>query len=382
MALCVALGFGIVVPVLPTFAASFGVSTFAASAVVAAFALARLAFSPAVGKLGDRLGERNVVVAGLAIVAVSSAAAGMAGSYPQLLILRGLGGIGSAMFSVAAMSLLLGSVAPEVRGRATAFYHGGFLVGGVAGPAAGGVFSAISLRAPFFVYAGTLAVAAVVASTLPRRAAAAATRDQGTTRPLIDVLRDRRFRAACFSNICHGWNSQGVRSALVPMFVATTLYSDPQVAARWTGLAMAVSAGAQALVLYPAGSLTDRWGRRGPMILGAAMAGAAMAAIPFTSTMAALTAVLVLYALASALVGTAPAALVGDVAGPGGTRAVAVFSMSSDVGAIVGPLVAGFLADHLSYTAAFGIGAVWWIASMVLSTRIPGQSAGTVDSQR
>jgi MFS family permease len=370
MAVCVALGFGIVVPVLPTFAASFGVGSFAASAVVSAFAFARLVFSPGVGRLDDRFGERTVLIAGLLIVAASSAAAGMATSYAQLLILRGLGGIGSAMFSVAGMSLLLGSVGPELRGRASALYQGGFLLGGVAGPAAGGLFSAISLRAPFFVYAVTLGLAALVALGLPRRALADGVPHPTGRHRLGEVARDRRFLAACFANLCHGWNSHGVRSALVPMLVATTMYTDPQVAARWTGIAMAVAAGAQALALYPAGTVTDLWGRRGPMVLGGAMAALGMAAIPFTRSIVALGAVLVVYALASALVGTAPAALVGDVAGPGGDRVIAVFSMSSDVGAIVGPLVAGFLADRFSFTVAFAVGAAAWAGSVVLSARL------------
>src|SRR3712207_7224220 len=46
----------------------------------------------------------------------------------------------------------------------------------------------------------------------------------------------------------------------------------------------------------------------------------------------------------------------GDAAGSRGT-AVAVFSLCSDIGAIVGPPVAGLLVDSLSYGAAFGIGA-------------------------
>jgi MFS family permease len=275
------------------------------------------------------------------------------------------------MFSVAGMSLLLGSVGPELRGRASAIYQGGFLIGGVAGPAAGGLVSAISLRAPFFVYAGTLALAAAIALGLPRWGVSDAGPTVTQPRRLADVARDRRFQAACIANACQGWNSHGVRSALVPLFVASTMYSDPQVAARWTGVAMAVSAGVQALAIYPAGAAVDRFGRRGPMLIGAGFAALGIAAIPFARNIAALGVALAFYALSSALSGTAPAALVADAAGPQRDRAVAVFSMSSDIGAIVGPLVAGLLADRVSFTAAFAVGAVAWVGSLVLSSRIP-----------
>ena len=62
--------------------------------------------------------------------------------------------------------------------RAAGFFHGGFLIGGMAGPAVGGLLSAISLTAPFFFYAGTLAVAGTVGLVLlhSRRSPAGAAR--------------------------------------------------------------------------------------------------------------------------------------------------------------------------------------------------------------
>ena len=106
VAFCVALGFGIVAPVIPTFARHFGVGRSAAAAVVSAFALMRLVSALGAGRLVDRIGERRCLALGLGVVAVSSALAGLATSYTQLLVLRGIGGVGSAMFTVSAASLL------------------------------------------------------------------------------------------------------------------------------------------------------------------------------------------------------------------------------------------------------------------------------------
>ena len=72
------------------------------------------------------------------------------------------------MFTVSAFTLLLTSVDSGLRGRAAGFFQGGFLIGGMTGPAVGGLLSAISLTAPFFFYAGTLG------GRRDRRAAAAA----------------------------------------------------------------------------------------------------------------------------------------------------------------------------------------------------------------
>ena len=63
------------------------------------------------------------------------------------------------MFSVSAISVLLGGHLSEQRGRAVGTFSGGFLLGGITAPAVGGLVTEWSLRAPFFIYAATLAAA-------------------------------------------------------------------------------------------------------------------------------------------------------------------------------------------------------------------------------
>ena len=171
----VALGYGIVAPGIPAFARQFGVSTAAAASVISAFALMRIIGALPSGRLVDRLGERKMIAIGIAIVAASSALAGFSDSFVQLIVLRGVGGLGSAMFSVGAQTLLLRCVPSAQRGRASGLYTGGFLLGGISGPAIGGLVAAWSLRAPFFIYGGMLlipaAIAVVVLHDSPRGAA-------------------------------------------------------------------------------------------------------------------------------------------------------------------------------------------------------------------
>ena len=70
----IALGYGVVAPVLPQYARNFGVSISAATFVITAFALMRLIFAPPSGALVQKLGERPVYLTGLLIVAVSTLA--------------------------------------------------------------------------------------------------------------------------------------------------------------------------------------------------------------------------------------------------------------------------------------------------------------------
>ena len=169
VAFAVALGFGIVAPAIPAFARQFGVSVTAAASVISVFALMRVAGALPAGRLVDRFGEPGVMAAGIAVVATSSILAGFSQSFVELMVLRGSGGVGSAMFSISAQALLLGTVPSSQRGRASGLFSGGFLLGGISGPAVGGLVAAWSLRAPFFIYGCLLVVPAILAAVVLRR---------------------------------------------------------------------------------------------------------------------------------------------------------------------------------------------------------------------
>jgi MFS family permease len=326
----------------------------------------RLISSPFCGWLIKIFSERIIMATGIFIVAISSGLAGISRSYLQLLALRGVGGIGSAMFTVSAFTLLLTSVEAGVRGRAAGFFQAGFLIGGITGPAVGGVLAAISLTAPFFFYAGTLVVAGTVGLLLLRRRSAEPT-ETAESVSFRAVVGDARYQAACVTNLAQGWTSFGVRSSLVPVLIVELLHRP----ASWTGIAFACAAVVQTIAVGPAGRFTDTVGRRPAMILGGTVAAVSIMAVPFAPNIWLLIVVLCVYGVASAFLGTAPAAAVGDAAGSRSGTAVAVFSMCADIGAIIGPLVAGLLADTLSYAAAFGAGAVLMLVAAALSWRMP-----------
>ena len=155
VAFAVALGFGIVAPAIPAFARQFDVSVAVAASVISVFALMRVAGALPAGRLVDRFGEPGVMAAGIAVVATSSILAGFSQSFVELMVLRGSGGVGSAMFSISAQALLLGTVPSSQRGRASGLFSGGFLLGGISGPAVGGLVAAWSLAAIIVTGAST-----------------------------------------------------------------------------------------------------------------------------------------------------------------------------------------------------------------------------------
>jgi len=386
IAFFVALGFGIVIPAIPIFARSFDVSALAASSVVSAFALMRFIASPGAGWLTDRFGERVILATGLAIVAGSSALAGLSQNFGQLLILRGIGGVGSSMFTVAALALLLRVVAAEQRGRASAAFQAGFLFGGVTGPAVGGLVLAWSFRAPFFVYAATLTAAMIVALVFLTRAhlveqeaAVAANEspaDASKTAELVRFLRMPAYRAALGVNFLNGFVTFGIRAALIPLFVIEGLRQD----AALSGFAFLFAAAAQALALIPAGRMADLRGRRPAMIIGTVATIVGMSVLVLADVVSDQTTIgTLLLFLAMSILGvalayrsSAPAAAVGDLmGGRRGGLPIAVFQMMSDLGSVIGPLLAGYLLDTAGFSWAFFIGAAVSVVVLLVVVRSP-----------
>lgn len=385
IAFFVALGFGILIPSLPIFASTFGVNAFQAGMVISVFALVRFITSPLSGSLVNRLGERIVLSSGLLIVALSSLVAGFSQSYLQLLLLRGAGGLGSSMFTVSAMALLLRVTTSQQRGRASSAFQGGFLFGGVAGPAVGGLVVAWSIRAPFFVYAATLLVATAVSLVFLSRVRLQDREEQVSSghankrEELRAALKDKAYQAALGSNLITGFVIFGLRSSIVPLFVVEGL----QRGASLSGVGFLVAAGAQAIFLLPAGRMADLRGRRPALLFGTISSAFGMAMLAFSDlatnilgTAGLAGVILFLVAMAvqgfgGAFMGSAPAALVGDImGGRKGGVVIATFQMMSDVGAIVGPLIAGLLVDAFDFDWAFAAGAALALIPIFLVLRM------------
>ncbi|EGD54737.1 MFS transporter [Gordonia neofelifaecis] len=355
----IALGFGLIAPALPIFAKTFDVSSAAAGFVVSAFALMRLLFAPAGGRLVTILGERKIYLTGLLIVALSTAACAFAQSYWQLLVFRAAGGIGSTMFTVSAMALLIRLSPQEVRGRASGYFSAGFLVGNLTGPLIGAALVDFGLRLPFVVYAIALLIATVVVATFmppPPEAVPAPGGDSDDSGLLaapsfLSSLKLREYRAILTSNFAQGWASMGVRVALVPIFVQDGLGYGT----AWAGIILACYAAGNMIAILVSGRLSDRYGRRPVMIPGLVVAAAGTLALGYSPGIWVALGLTAVAGLGSGLFAPTHQAALGDMlAGRRrGGSALAAYGMASDLGAVSGPIVTGVIADTVGFGPAF-----------------------------
>ncbi|MGH3666023.1 MAG: MFS transporter [Egibacteraceae bacterium] len=405
IAVVVALGFGLVVPVLPLFARAFDVGLFAVTLVVAVFAAVRLVSNVYAGALSDRIGTSRAVGWGALIVAASSLLTAVSPNYWALVVFRGLGGLGSALFFTALLALVVRIVPAQVRGRAVGLLQAAFLFGTAFGPSVGGVLAEpLGLRWPFAIYAGFCGGAGLVALRfLPRADAPApphpvhvgaldanieaptpARRPRGlgqTVRLTRELCADRAFLAALVM-MAGSWAAIGLRFGLVPVFGAEVVGADKTL----VGTALTVAAVAQLCVLWPTGKLVDTVGRKavaGPTYL---LAAVTVLGLAWATTVPLFLAAMALVGVGTGLSSVTPPAIVADVvplqrAGVG----VGILNTAGDVGNVVGPLVSGLLAERLGYAWGFGSIAAMLAAGglVALGTRetMPGRALPATDGR-
>ncbi len=355
------VGFGIVAPILPLYARSFHVSLDAVGWLIAAFSITRLAVDPFTGKIIDRFGERACVVAGAIVVGATTALAALAPNFPLLVVFRGLGGAGSAVFFAGLLSYMLAVIPSDRIGRVMSVWYASFNVGIIAGEPLGGLIAHwLGAVSTLWMYAVTCFISAAVFSRSMRRSpglASPGARADGAIRPRFD----RPFVTVLLANGAYAWMIAGVYSTLIPLF------GNEQVglSTLGIGIGLAIASLTEFAVLFPAGKATDRIGRKAVLVPSYAALAVALALWPLASTPALFMGAAGVFGLVTGYSGVPQAPMLSDLTTEDTQRsAVAAFRFTGDLGFVLGPLVAGYSADRLGYGPAFAISAVPVVVSL------------------
>src|SRR5499427_314560 len=156
------IGFGIIVPLLPFYAETFGASPLVIGLLFAIFSLCQLLAAPALGALSDRYGRRPVLVFSLAGTVISFVMLAVAHSVAMLFAARIVDGLSGGNISTA-RAYVADITEPKDRARAYGLIGAAFGMGFIIGPALSGVLAGVSYTAPIWAAAGITLVATAMA---------------------------------------------------------------------------------------------------------------------------------------------------------------------------------------------------------------------------
>lgn len=361
------VGFGVLSPILPLYARSFGVGLDAVGLLIAAFSITRLAVDPFTGAIIDRLGERRSVTLGAVVVGLSSAFAAVAPTFGLLVLFRGLGGAGSAVFFSGLLTYLLRTIPAERVGRVLSVWYASFNVGIIAGEPLGGLVARLlGPASTLWIYAGACLVSAAVFARSMREPERA--REPERRGGLRRLPWRRPLLAVLLANGAYAWMIAGVWSTLIPLFGKERVgLSEVGI-----GLALAVGSLTEFAVLFPAGRATDRIGRKAVLVPGYAVMALALVAWPLARTAALFVLANGVFGLISGYAGVPQAPMLQDVTDEDARgAAVAAFRFAGDLGFVLGPLAAGASADAFGYGPAFALSALPLVVALALVLAVP-----------
>ena len=345
------LGFGGVVPALPLYAKSFGVSASAIGLAVAIYGLARFVVAMPSGQLCDRLGRRPTLAIGGVVSTLGNLWCAEAGSFSEFIAARFLAGAGAGLVLTAGQVVLADITTPDRRGRTMAIYHGAFLFAVGIGPLPGGLLADhLGLAAPFRAYgaAGFLVSLLAWFAVGETRGLSHSQGGHGWGRGPTLITQVRRLAAQLgFVLVCLvGWVNAVVRTGglfnIIPVLGSVRL--GLSVTEIGGGLALGSVIGVS--VAYPAGILVDRLGRKAVIVPATVLSGLSLLMFCFAPSYPWFTAACVFWGVAMSVGGSAPVAYAADLA-PRGMNAAAMstYRMVSDFGYVIGPIVLGLVVD-------------------------------------
>ena len=356
-ALMVTAGQGLLVPILPLYAADFEIGYVLIGLVLAGEGLGTLIADVPTGMLQRRFGNKQVMMMGLLVKALSILALFFAGTIWTVLILRLAAGFGRSMYTVSAHVYVTNQVELGQRGKAISMFGGTYRLGGFIGPAVGGIVAgALGLRAAFIGVAlatgiGLLLVALFTrASERDERGAKAAERH---SLHLLTVLKaNYRVLASAGMAQVFGQMVRAGRTVVIPLFAADIL----GLGVDQIGLIVSISVAVDFSLFLVAGWLMDRFGRKFAIVPCFGIQALGMALVPFAASGAGLLFAAVLIGIGNGL-GAGTMMTLGSDLSPEASRGefLGLWRLVGDLGHTGAPLIIGVVADILVLSSAIFI---------------------------
>ena len=292
------LGFGIIIPILPSYAQrGFGSSDLTVGFLVASFSLMQLLFTPLWGRISDRVGRKPVLIVGLICTIVGYVLFGMAGSLAMLFASRLLSGIGGA--NISAAQAYIADVTPQhERAKGMGLIGAAFGLGFVFGPFLGGVLSKYGYEIPGFA-AASLSLIALLTTIFflpePKEHAGEELKEKFSLSNLSAALKKPRILLLLSLFFLATFGYANIYASFPMLSTRDLGYTDTQVGYLFGFLGLIGAATQGGFIRL----LTGKYREPVLFIVGAFMTIFGLALIPFSPSTVALLAVLTVLALGS-----------------------------------------------------------------------------------
>lgn len=359
------IGFAMVLPLLPGYAARFGAEPGAIGLLIAVYSAMQFVLAPLWGRLSDRIGRRPVLLLGLVGSIASYLVFAVADGFWLLFLSRMLDGGSGATLNIA-QAYLADETAPAQRTRAMGLVGAAYGVGFVIGPILGGVTSTISLSLPGYVAAALTAANLLFAWwRLPESVRV----QDDTAATAVTPLRWRGL-AAPLAVLFTATLAFSVMYVVFPLFGEARFGADRRTVGYWFAFIGLVTAIMQGGLL---GRLAARLGEPRVAAIGAALLAAGFALVPVAHGTPNAAFYVALIALGAGF-GMAGPSMLGMISRRAAAdrqgRVLGAAQSAASMARIVGPVVAGLVMQAHTADAAFRTSAVIAGVGAIIAMRL------------
>jgi MFS family permease len=334
----------LLVPIIALYAEELGAGIGITGLIVGLYSIVNTPANVFFGHLIDRVGHKLPLIFGLLGDALAMVLYSFCHLPLHLALVRAFHGITGAVVGPATMSAITGYATAEKEGRAMSIYGISIAAANLVGFGVGGVmFSRLGADWLFFFGAAMLLFGTALSSLLPanRKEAQLSPVMSGGGLRMVKALIKRRGLSVAYGSIFAQYFSFGGVVTLLPVYV-----SDIGMDAFHVGMLLAVFSVVFILIQFPSGALSDRKGRRLPIITGLGLGVVALLLLPLPDAFPLLAVVMVVYGLAYGLLFPSISALVADHSRPE-ERGVAtgIFHALLTAGVAIGAPVMGGIGE-------------------------------------
>jgi len=368
------LGIGIIVPVMPVFAAGLGAGGLALGMIIAAFSITRGIFQPIVGSLSDRWGRKKFLIFGLLVYTMVGLVLPRATSVYNLIVIRAFHGLGSAMIVPVAMACVSDLAPFGQEGRYMGLLNVAIFTGIGGGPLIGGFFADLWGMAAAFYAMATLSCIALllVFFQMPAQEdAEGRPRQLSIVSALGSMLSNRKTAGILLARMA-------TMIVMVPSMAFLPLLMDQWFGASGMdiGIVIACRTLVNAALQTPCGRRADRLDKVRMLRIGCVMMSIVICLVPAATNFWSLVVLFVILGMGEAIIWPVLGALAteqGRVYGQG--TMMGVFSLAMSCGVFLGAIGAGSIMDLLGLSWSFFIiGITVLIVTMLAATLIkPGK---------
>jgi DHA1 family multidrug resistance protein-like MFS transporter len=356
---------------LPILANNLDPSGVLVGLVVSSWFFSRIFIEIPAGIISDRIGRRRLLVIGLALSFFGSIICSQANHIYILIFGRVIWGMGTALFFMSNMVLLMDILPPVSRGRALGIFQGFEFLGSFIGAPIGAFLATIISFTQVFYFTSFFMLASFIVAFRSRNIRnlkkVDKIREQLNLGEILRNLRNKDIILICFCNLFRMFTRFGIYMTVLQLYLNQILglsVSD-------IGWVISMRIAGMVLFLFVAGSLSDKYGRRPVIVTGYLISGVALLAFSMSGNM-------LLILLSSGLAGVGDAlemttlmALLTDIALETTRGAVVgLFRTFQDIGGFLGPIIFMIVFTEINPDSTFYLGALLSLVNIILITKV------------